>query len=99
MSQNPGRRPPNIALPIGHRIESAREAVPVTAVQLVVFRRHQKSQRDLEGIVDLMPIELEVECRSNPRNSRYDAIAERSHVEIEIADRLDQVRLKTDLFE
>src|SRR5450756_738318 len=80
---------PNVALAEGERIVVPRHALPVARVALDIILIHQKRERHLEGVVHLVGVEREREARLDARERRHNAVAERGHVEIEIADRLD----------
>src|SRR5262245_66618572 len=64
---------------------------------LVVLRRHQEGERDFEGVVDLCTVEPKLKARTHARKRRHDAKAEGGEIEVEIADRLDEVARERDL--
>ena len=63
-------------------------------MDLVVFRIHQEGERHLEGVDHFGFVDPEIEARLHFRQRRQDAEAERGAVEIEIADRLDELALQ-----
>jgi hypothetical protein len=67
-------------------------------VALHVALVHQEIERHLEGRVDFARIELEREARFDARNYRHNAVAQRRHIEIEIAEGFDMLAVESDLF-
>src|SRR5436189_2262453 len=97
IAQNSGSYAPNVTVGERDRIEMPHHSVPVPAVALMVDRLHQKRERHFEGLVHLRGIERQLEMRIDPSQRRNDAIAERRHVEIEIADRMHEPPIEPDL--
>src|SRR5580698_4625965 len=84
-------RAPDVALLERHGVKRALDAAECLAVQLMVGRVHQERQRDLERIVDFGGADPQLKARLDPRQRRQDAKPETGAVQIEIADRLDEV--------
>ena len=97
IAQDAGGHAPDIALAEGDRVIVPRHALPVARMALHVGLVHQKSERHLEGVVDFGGVERERKARLDARDRRHDAIAERGHIEIEIAERLDDAAVEADL--
>src|SRR5665811_829831 len=71
-------------------------ALPVARMALHVVLIHEKGERHLETGVHLAGVERERETGLDPREHRHNAVAERGHVEIEIAERLDELPVEAD---
>ena len=82
---------PDVTLGERHRVIGALHAAKFLGVDLVVLGIHQERQRHLEGVVHLAFVDRQLEAGLDPRHRRQDAKPERGYVEIEIADRLDEV--------
>src|SRR6476620_9364741 len=88
---------PDVMIAKRDRVKIKGEPVPVSALTLVVLGRHKESKWYFEGIVDLALVEPKRKTRFHPRHNGHDAMAERGHVNIEIAKRLDKAAGKRDL--
>src|ERR1700688_5151985 len=96
MAQNTSGHAPNVALAEGYGVIMPGHALPVARMTLHISLIHQESERHLEGGFHLAGVEPELEARLHARDHRHDAIAERGHVEIEIAERLDEAAVEPD---
>src|SRR5690242_8354442 len=90
VTQNAGGHTPDVALAERHGIDGARHPLPFAALQLVIFLGHEKGERYLEHVVDFGVVELEAKARLHARQRGNDAIAERGHIEVEIAEGIDE---------
>src|SRR4029077_20985613 len=88
---------PDVALAERHRVVASHHTLPITAVQRVILLVHQKGERHLKGIVDFGTIERGGERRIDARQRRQNPKSREGEIEVEIADRLDQVAVETDL--
>src|SRR6266481_2035188 len=95
-AQNPRGRAPDITLLERHGVVGALHAAEFLAVHLMVRRIHQERQRYLERIVHFGLVDAQLEARSHPRDRRQDAKSEPGCVQIEIADRIDELPRKAD---
>src|SRR4029077_10296882 len=90
-------RAPDVMIAKRDRVKIEGEPVPVSALTLVVFRRHQESERYLEGVVNLSLVEPKCKARSHTSEHRQDAMTERGHVNVEVANWLHKAARKRDL--
>src|SRR6185503_3729212 len=97
IAQYTRRHAPDVALAEGDGIIVPRHALPVAHMALHVGLIHQERQRHLEYVVDLRGVEREREAGRDARDHRNDAVTERGHVEVEIADRRHVRAGKADL--
>src|ERR1700736_3182678 len=97
-TQNSRGRTPDITFRERHGVIRALHAAEFLAVHLMVRRVHQERQRDLERIVYLRVVDAQFEARLYPRHGRQDAKSESGSVQIEIADRIDELPPQADFF-
>src|SRR5712664_2711916 len=90
-AQNPRGRAPDIALLERHGVVRTLHAPELLAVHLMVHRVHQERQRNLERVVDFGFVDAQPEARLHPRDRRQDTKPESISVQIEIADRVDDL--------
>src|SRR5258708_40343893 len=64
---------PDITILVRHGIILSRDALPVAAVALVVFRSHQEGERNLEHLGHFGGVEIEGIGWRDPRQRRQDA--------------------------
>src|SRR6478735_9029392 len=95
-AQDSRRRAPDVTLRIRHGVIGTLHAAEFLAVNLVVLGIHQERERHLEGVNHFRLVDLQREAGLDPRDRRQDAKSERGSVEIEIADRLDELALEAD---
>ncbi len=81
-----------------HGVVRALHAAEFPAVHLMVCRVHQERKRHLERIVHFGAVDTQFEARPYPRDRRQDAKSEACPIQIEIADRIDELPGKADLF-
>src|SRR6476660_6878911 len=89
-------RAPDVALTEPDRMEAQGEPVPVAVFAREVLRRHQKSERHLEGVLDLAGIQPKRKTGLHTRKHGHDAMAEWGQVNVEIANRVDKASGKRD---
>ena len=65
-------------------------------MDLMVLGIHQERQRHLEGVNHLAFVDRQLEAGLHARHRRQDAKPECGSIEVEIADRLDEVALEAD---
>ena len=90
-------RAPDVAAAELHDVKAEGESVPVATFALVVLGRHQESERHLESVIGLVAVQPKRKAGPHAREHGHDAIAERSHVNVKIADRFDKAAAKRDL--
>ena len=90
-------RAPDVSLAERHGVETDGEPVPVSALALVVLRAHQEGERHFEGVVNLSLVEPKCKARSHTSEHRQDAMTERGHVNVEVADWLHKAARKRNL--
>src|SRR5450432_1378936 len=74
IAQDTRRRAPDIAPPMRHSVKLAHAPLPFPPMALMVRRVHQKAQRRLEDILDLVRIDIENEAGIENGDQRHDAI-------------------------
>src|ERR1700761_4465955 len=95
-AQDSGRRAPDIALAVRHRVVNPLDAAEFLGMKLVFGRIHQKRQRDFESFVDFRRADAQRESGLYPRDRRQDTKSEAGPVKVEIADRIDEITRQAD---
>src|SRR5262249_36231255 len=97
IAKYPRGRAPDVSAAERHGVKTDGKPVPVSTLTFMVLRRHQESERHFKGIVNLPLIEPNCKARPHPSEHWQDAMAERGHVNVEIADWLDKTAGKRNL--
>src|SRR6516165_282650 len=79
-------RAPNVAAAELHGVKAEVEPIPVAAFAPVILGRHQEAERHLESVIGLVAVQPKREAWSHACKHGHDAIAERGHVNVKIAD-------------
>src|SRR4029079_9754109 len=90
-------RAPDVAAAELHGVKVEGEPIPVATFALVVLGRHQESERHLESVIGLVAVEPKRKAWPHAREHGQNAVTERGHVNVKIADRLDKAAAKCDL--
>ena len=96
--QDTSRHAPNVAVAESDCVVVPRHALSIARVALHIALVHQEIERHLKGRIDFARIELERKARPNARNHRHNAITQRRHIEIEVAEGFDVLAVESDLF-
>src|SRR4030095_13728833 len=91
-------RAPNLTVAEVHGVQGECEPVPVAALALLALGCHPESDVDYEHILRLAVVHPKREAFAHMREHRHDAMAERGHVKVEIADWIHKAARKRDLF-
>src|SRR5215207_4083983 len=96
-AQDAGGRAPYVTLGERHGVIGTLHAAEFLGMDLMVLGIHQERQRHLEGVNHLAFVDRQLEAGFHARHRRQDAKSEGGSIEVEIADRLDEVAFEADL--